>query len=99
MNSLKYDIGHECYFVDCGYFRIEYILEEDDGYHYEIFFDGEMVSAVYPAHGVWTLDEAVESSKSEVDEIMKDIIGLVNELSCLDMDEVKEASAIIREEE
>lgn len=99
MKELRYDIGHECHYVDNGYFRIEYILEDDNGYHIEAFIDGEQVEAIYAAHGVWTLDEAVEASRELAKKYLMDACGLVNELSCLDMEWVKRASEVVRDVE
>ena len=100
MSELKHDYDGTP-IMECGVFTVFYVLEEDDGYHIEIWADGNEVIKTYPAFCIWTLDEAVENSKLELEEFVNDAVGLLGMLKDLDMEKVKKASAVtkVKEEE
>lgn len=97
MTKLLYDSYEDVYYLDKGLFRIEYPFDGEEGYYYEIFFDGERVRTCYPMEDVWTLSDAVDASLNDVEEIISDITEMQHTINNLDKDWVDNHSEITKD--
>lgn len=92
MRTLLWDELYENYYMDYGYFRVDYVYDDWEGYHIELYMDGNEVTSVFPCGDTWTLDDAVEHSKDLVKDVFEDAKRLLTILDDVDMEKVREQS-------